>query len=288
MTQLQDLRDQKSALERQIDALEKAEREERAKKLVLSFPAFMPMSAGSYEDKVRLTVEAINTTPLRLRDLAALSDRPSYTEKTVTEFSSDAHTTAAAADLKVALDRHGSDKANGHNYHHLYGAILADRDAIQSVFEVGLGTNNQDVVSHMGVNGKPGASLRAFRDFLPNAEIFGADVDRRILFEEDRIKTGFVDQTDPATFLALDAMLPDTIDLIIDDGLHAPNANLATLAWGLPKVRPGGWLVIEDIAPTTKALWQVAARLLPIGYEATLIRTNGRALMFAVQRAVGG
>jgi hypothetical protein len=55
VTQLQDLRDQKSALERQIDALEKAEREERAKKLVLSFPAFMPMSAGSYEDKVRLT-----------------------------------------------------------------------------------------------------------------------------------------------------------------------------------------------------------------------------------------
>jgi hypothetical protein len=46
VTQLQNPREQKAALERQIDAMEKAEREERAKKLVLSFPAFMPMSAG--------------------------------------------------------------------------------------------------------------------------------------------------------------------------------------------------------------------------------------------------
>jgi len=287
MSQLQDLRNQKAVLERKIDAMERAEQEERARKLVLSFPAFIPMSAGSYEDKVRLSVEAINTTHLRLKDLSVLSGKSSYIEKDVTEFSSDDRLASAAAALKTALDRHGSDKAAGHNYHHLYAAILADRNAIQSVFEVGLGTNNQDVVSHMGANGKPGASLRAFRDFLPNAQIYGADVDSRILFEEDRIRTFKVDQTIPATFTQLQPELPTEIDLIIDDGLHAPNANLATLAFGLTRVRKGGWVVVEDISPTAKEIWDVAAALLPDGCQSYLVRTNGKALMFAVQK-VGG
>ena len=39
----------------------------------------------------------------------------------------------------------------------------------------------------MGTEGKPGASLRAFRDFCMNAEVIWADIDKRILFKEDRI-----------------------------------------------------------------------------------------------------
>ena len=53
-----------------------------------------------------------------------------------------------------------------------------------NIFEVGLGTNNVDVPSNMGKDGKPGASLRAWRDYFPNA-----DIDTRILFKEDKIQT---------------------------------------------------------------------------------------------------
>jgi hypothetical protein len=66
------------------------------------------------------------------------------------------------------------------------------------LLEIGLGTNNTDVVSNMGSEGVPDASLRAFRDYLPNARIYGAGIDKRILFEESRIKTYFADQTDLA------------------------------------------------------------------------------------------
>jgi len=101
----------------------------------------------------------------------------------------------------------------------------------------------------MGAGGTPGASLRAFRDLLPGASVFGADVDRDILFTEDRIRTGFLDQLDPASFDALYAEFgSEPFDLVIDDGLHSLGANLNTLAWALKVVKPGGWIVIEDIS----------------------------------------
>ena len=46
----------------------------------------------------------------------------------------------------------------------------------------------------MGPKGKPGASVRAFRDYFTKAQIFGADIDSEILFSEKRIKTYEVDQ----------------------------------------------------------------------------------------------
>jgi hypothetical protein len=98
------------------------------------------------------------------------------------------------------------------------------------LLEIGLGTNNPDVVSTMGASGKPGASLRAFRDFLPNARVFGADIDGRILFEEERILTYYVDQTRSISFDELaDKLGNEGFDLVIDDGLHSPNANIATM-----------------------------------------------------------
>jgi hypothetical protein len=126
----------------------------------------------------------------------------------------------------------GSDKSTYHNYHLVYGHLLAGkRDHALHIVEIGLGTNNIDVPSNMGLFGKPGASLRAFRDWAPHASVFGADVDRRILFMEDRIETFWVDQTDPTSLQDLAMRLSDKkFDLIIDDGLHVPAANFNTIA----------------------------------------------------------
>lgn len=176
--------------------------------------------------------------------------------------------------MKELLDQYGSDKATRHNYHHLYGTLLEDRTAITGIFEVGLGTNNPTVVSNMGGIGRPGSSLRAFRDFAPNAHIYGADVDKAILFNEDRIVTHFVDQTDPATFEALKDMIPNGIDLVIDDGLHAPDANIATLTFGLSRIKAGGWVIIEDIPTKALALWDFIGAILPRQFEPTLFELD--------------
>ncbi|MGC2415271.1 MAG: hypothetical protein WA459_21570 [Stellaceae bacterium] len=164
---------------------------------------------------------------------------------------------AAATELKTLFDRYGSDKARRHNYHHLYGHILSDRNAIAHLLEIGLGTNNTAVVSNMGSAGSPGASLRAFRDFLPGATIHGADIDRSVLFEEPNIITYFLDQTNLQSFDDLSAIVGQDFDIIIDDGLHAPNANIASLAFACKRLKPGGWSVVEDINPAALPVWRV-------------------------------
>ena len=149
--------------------------------------------------------------------------------------------------------------------------------------EVGIGTNNEDVASNMGCFGRPGSSLRAFRDALPGARIYGADVDPRILFREERIETFLVDQTNLASFDELGRSIEGELDLVIDDGLHAPNANLATLIFGLPRLKPGGWLVVEDIKPIAVPFWQVVAAFLPERYRPCIVSSD-RDILFVVER----
>ena len=99
----------------------------------------------------------------------------------------------------------GSDKgAPFHNYTVVYDRLFAPfRDKILTIFELGLGTSKVGAPSSMGPHGKPGASLRGWRTYFPYAQIFGADIDADILFEEDRIRTFWVDQRDREAVRAL-------------------------------------------------------------------------------------
>jgi hypothetical protein len=248
-----------------------------------SIPAFAPMVTGSRRAVAELTVQSIQQTFPFLSEFVN-----AYCDKTCVELSAEAFCKrfsglSAAERLKHVFDRFGSDKSTLHNYELVYASILQNPLAVSAILEIGLGSNHLDVVSNMGAQGRPGASLRAFRDFLPNATIFGADVDRRILFQDERIKTAYVDQTNLSTFSELDALSPH-YDLIIDDGLHSPNANIATLIFGLRKLASGGWLIVEDINVSAAAVWRVVAALMPSDYSSYLITAKG-ALVFAIQRA---
>jgi len=192
--------------------------------------------------------------------------------------------TNEAAELANLFNRYGSDKSSVHDYHLVYASLLGSRrsDPLR-ILEVGLGTPNSDLISNMGPLGKPGASLRAFRDFFPNAQ-HGADIDRRILFEEERIHTYHVDQTRLGSFDELYANLSDGVfDLVIDDGLHSPNANIATMLFALKILRPSGFFIVEDILPRSILIWQVVAALLPQNYSPKLIQAK-RTLMFMIQK----
>lgn len=143
-----------------------------------------------------------------------------------------------------------SDKSSTHNYHILYSYIfnILGKDSKLNILEIGLGTNNPSLVSSMGVNGRPGASLYAFSEYLPNANIYGADIDKDILFNTDKIKTSYVDQLEFTSFTNLLNNFGNIkYDLIIDDGLHSIGANLNTLIFALENINDNGWIVIEDI-----------------------------------------
>jgi SAM-dependent methyltransferase len=152
---------------------------------------------------------------------------------------------------------YGSDKAL-HGYTHLYWALFSDRfDRPLRVFELGLGTNNPAMLSNMGVFGAPGASLRGWRDLFPQASVFGADIDRGILFQEDRIQTFYCDQLDQSSIRKVwsDPALRGGADIIIEDGLHTFEANVSFLEGSLDHLRPGGIYVIEDIAREDVEKW---------------------------------
>ena len=117
------------------------------------------------------------------------------------------------------------------------------------IFELGIGTNNVNIASNMGKNGRPGASLYGWSDFFYNSKIYGADIDTNILFNNKKIKTFFCDQTNPTIIHDMwnNPELKDGFDIIIDDGLHQFNANVCFFENSIHKLNPNGYYIIEDI-----------------------------------------
>ena len=157
-------------------------------------------------------------------------------------------------------DKYGSDKGSTslkseaypwapHTYaDFLDQRFMPFRDNIKHVFECGIGTNNPGLISTMTENGKPGASLRVWRDYFTNAEIYGADIDENILFEEERIKTFHVDQTSKSSIEAMWAKINKTgFDLMIDDGLHTVKAGITLFEHSIAKLADAGQYIIEDV-----------------------------------------
>ena len=100
----------------------------------------------------------------------------------------------------------------------------------------------------MGKLGKPGASLRVWRDYFPNASIFGADIDEKILFKERNIKTFFIDQLDVQSIKNMWKKINKTnFDLMIDDGLHTFDAGINLFKNSIKYLSKTGIYLIEDV-----------------------------------------
>lgn len=186
--------------------------------------------------------------------------------------------------LGEILKKNCSDKSTVHNYHILYSYIFQRISSSPNMFEIGIGTNSPSLVSTMGKYGRPGASLYAFSEYLPNAKIYGADIDENILFSEKNIKTCYVNQLEMDTFLNIKKEFGDIkYDLIIDDGLHAIGANFNTLLFALDNLNINGWIVIEDISASTIQNWfGINFLLVNSGiYETYMIKTN-KSYLFCV------
>ena len=162
--------------------------------------------------------------------------------------------------LAKLCDYYGSDKGsllNGqhpypwspHTYSDYYEMIFSSmRFNVKKVFECGIGTNNSKLASNMSATGKPGASLRVWRDYFPNAQIIGGDIDKDILFEEERIETFYIDQTDPKSIQDFwISVNQDNFDLILDDGLHTTDAGIKLFTQSYEKLSPLGFYIIEDV-----------------------------------------
>ena len=160
------------------------------------------------------------------------------------------------ATLTELMHKHGSDKGGdaitNHNYTSVYEPLLFRYKAMGSsmnLFELGLGTVNRDLASSMWwVPGyRPGASHRAWAEWLPEANIFGADIDPDTMFPDGNIKKFLVNQTDPASIQQMWSQMDEQFDVIIDDGLHEFEANHTFLMNSHHKLKEGGIYIVEDI-----------------------------------------
>ena len=147
---------------------------------------------------------------------------------------------------KIAY-KYGTDKcpAIGHPYTPFYYELLKDKkDSIKKVIEIGIG-----IKTYVYNNPKPyttGASLYMWRDFFPNAVIFGADILPESMFKANRIKTFICDETKKEDLENLIAKTGSDIDLFIDDGLHSKNAQIFLAKTILPMLFKNVIYVIED------------------------------------------
>ena len=107
-------------------------------------------------------------------------------------------------DLSKLAFKYGTDKTPEikHPYTPFYYELLKDkRKTIKTVLELGIGT--YDTMQHVRVVYDPrlkrdyhrGASLKMWRDFFPNAQIYGADISKEAMFKGKRITTLLCDET---------------------------------------------------------------------------------------------
>ncbi len=136
----------------------------------------------------------------------------------------------------------------------MYYQLLAPRKhSIKTVLEIGVG--NVGLMRDIsGESYLPGASLRVWRDFFPNAVIYGLDIDKTVLFNDARIQCFYTDQSSAESLLAAVAKIGaasnqprPTFDLIVDDGSHDPRHMILTFSTLNQFLSPGGLYIIEDI-----------------------------------------
>lgn len=244
---------------------------------------FVPSSALTEEQRAQMPLEVAARMPEALhRVVKRLHQQHMLPEFSVDQILCSKNQHSAGKKLGALLEKHGSDKSTTHNYHLIYGPIIDLLGSNARILEIGLGSNDLSIASNMGMDGTPGASLRAFKEFCPQAVVDGADIDRSI--EVDGCRVFHIDQTHPETFDLIRAHGEPCYDLIIDDGLHSPDANLFTLEFALSRISNNGFVVIEDINESAISIWKTLQYCFrSTSFHAFLIRTKAAYLFIATK-----
>lgn len=145
--------------------------------------------------------------------------------------------------------KYGSDKCPQikHHYTPFYFELFKDRTyRVKKILEIGIG-DAQEMAWTKVPGYVTGASLRMWRDFFPFVQVYGADIDEKMLFEADRIETFQCDQSEKEDLERLIKNTGTDIDLFIDDGSHKPQDQVFTCLTVMPMLRQDAIYVIEDV-----------------------------------------
>lgn len=152
--------------------------------------------------------------------------------------------------LGELFTKYGTDKGIW-GYTPYYAALMGPaRFHVRRVLEVGI-CGHRDIPNNV-----VGASLFVWREFFPNADIFGLDIDERFVFnDQERIHTARIDAYDPdelhraLTSFAVLGFGDGRFDVIIDDAVHDPDPQIRLMNQLSEWMLPGGHYFMEDVCP---------------------------------------
>ncbi len=138
--------------------------------------------------------------------------------------------------LTRLADAYGSDKGHageGHLFAEFYEHFFYPiRQQAKKIAEIGIAE---------------GASLKMFRDYFPEAVIYGIDINDSSGLNADRIRTFVADQGDRRQLGQFIQAFGSGFDVIIDDGGHTMRQQQISIGYLFSHVKPGGYYVIEDV-----------------------------------------
>ncbi|KAL7494757.1 hypothetical protein ACHAWT_004605 [Skeletonema menzelii] len=146
--------------------------------------------------------------------------------------------------IEELMYKYKSDKSrDDHSYVKLYNMIFANiRHSVTNITEIG--------ISH-------GQSIQAWFRYFPHAEIHGFDkyppkrvVQNNLDLLKERVHTHIVDILQQNITMADLGFIPESMDIIIDDGPHSASSQETFLQKLFPCLKPGGYYIIEDIGIT--------------------------------------
>jgi hypothetical protein len=159
-------------------------------------------------------------------------------------------------DLCYLFEKYGADKCPSirHSYSPIYHQLLCGYQNLSlNILEIGIG-NAALMKPIVGDAYVLGASLKAWRDYFFNSQIYGIDIEGSSLFVEERIKTYLVNQVsqkeidDFIATIILETNNPlFKFNIIIDDGSHVISDMACSLKFFYNYLDHQGLYIIEDI-----------------------------------------
>lgn len=141
--------------------------------------------------------------------------------------------------LKEIFDSNKCDKSSKHGYDAVYTELFEPlRNTPLNILEIGIFR---------------GESLASWVEYFPEGTVYGIDVFTRVqpadisILQNPKVRWSKCD--------SMDSKVASTIwsdvefDIIIDDGLHTPEANKLTFEAWFPRLKRGGLYIVEDVFP---------------------------------------
>ena len=117
-----------------------------------------------------------------------------------------------------------------------------------NIYPLYLEEYREDRIVFLEIGVHVGRSIRMWRDYFPNADLFGIEkYPRHEPSLEKELNEIFIGDQEDRTFLKQVSSKAGPFNVIIDDGGHKMNQQITSFEALWPHIKPNGLYVIEDI-----------------------------------------